>query len=82
MLPFLQPKKAAATIISTRRSDGTSEAPDMEEGEHHPELMKHAESLINGIHAKDSNRVAEAMQNIHNHLNPKELKDASDKEQI
>jgi hypothetical protein len=61
MLPFLKPKNIASTIISSYKPEGKL-ADEHEEGDMHPELMKHAESLISAVHAKDAKAVAEAMQ--------------------
>lgn len=76
MLPFLQPKKLASVIIARQKEDG-SVVPEHEEGEQSPELKSHAANLIRAMHAKDEDGVAEAMQDIHNHLNPDEPDDAA-----
>ncbi len=73
LLPFLQPKKLAASIIAKRHSDGTKE--EHKEDEHHPELMGAAEDMISAVHAKDTHKVASAMKRAHEHLNPKEQKE-------
>lgn len=70
MLPFLKPKRVASIIMQSRKPDGTAGLPS-EEAEHPPELMKHAEDLISAMHAKDASAVANVMQNIHEHMNPK-----------
>lgn len=75
MLPFLQPKKLAATVIAQRKSDGTSDGQDHKEDEPHPELKSAAEDMIRAVHAKDTNGVAAAMQRAHEHLSPKEQED-------
>lgn len=67
MLPFMQPKKLASSIIAHRLVKGTA-APDEHEGEHAPELMQHAESLISAVHAKDAHSVASAMKAAHEHM--------------
>ncbi len=72
LLPFLQPKKLASSIIAKRRSDGTTEQPEHKEDEQHPELMSAAEAMIKAVHAKDSTAVAEAMKAAHEHLSTKE----------
>lgn len=74
MLPFLQPKKLASSIIAKRNEDGTSK-PDEREGEHTPELMSAAEDMISAVHAKDTNAVAAAMKRAHEHLSPSEQSD-------
>lgn len=61
MLPFLQPKKAAAVIIAKRKPEGSAE-PMHEEGEEDPALMSCAEDLISAVHAKDAVGVANAMR--------------------
>lgn len=61
LLPYLQSKKLASSIIAQRNSDGTSK-PDEYEGEHKPELLKAAEDLISAIHSKDANKVADAIK--------------------
>lgn len=71
MLPFLKPKNIASTIIASYSPEKGVRA-EHEEGEQHPELMKHAESLISAIHAKDAKSVAEAMSNINEHMNADE----------
>ncbi len=77
MLPFLKPKRAAEAIISHRVK--TPETPiEHKESEEHPELVQHAQSMIDGVHAKDPQAVAAAMRAAHGHLNPK-APDASDK---
>lgn len=63
LLPFLQPKKLASTILAKRNSDGTSK-PDEHEGEHKPEHMKAAEDLISAIHSKDATKVADAIKSL------------------
>lgn len=75
MLPFLDKKKLSSTIISLRTKEGkTVEHP---ENEAHPELLKAADMLIGGINAKDAQKIAEAMQMAHVHLN-KDKPDASE----
>lgn len=61
MLPFLQPKKMASVIVSSRKSDG-SKGPEKEEGEHDPGFMSASEDLISAIHAKDAKGVADALK--------------------
>lgn len=61
MLPFLQPKKLASTIIARRLEDGSSK-PDEREDEHKPELMKACEDLISAVHSKDASKVADAIK--------------------
>jgi len=61
MLPFLQPKKAAAVMIAKRKPSGSIE-PMHEEGEQDPGLMSAAEDLISAVHAKDAKGVADALK--------------------
>lgn len=74
LLPFLQPKKLASSIIAKRNEDGTSK-PDEREDEHAPELMSAAEDMIRAVHSKDSDGVAAAMKRAHEHLSPKAQED-------
>lgn len=67
MLPFLKPKKLASVIMAKTQKDGSVE-PMNEEGEQAPEMMRHAEMLMQAMQAKDAGKVAEAMSNMHNHL--------------
>jgi len=78
ILPFLKPKKLAATIIAHRKSDGTR-APDQHEGEEKPELMGMAEKLIGAVHSKDAKSVAEVVREMHGHLAPKSDKEKEEK---
>lgn len=74
MLPFLKPKNIASTIIASYSPEKGVQT-EHEEGEQHPELMKHAESLISAIHGKDTKAVAEAMQNIQSHLESSDVEE-------
>lgn len=67
MLPFLRPKQIASVIMSKQTPDGHIEDQHKED-EQHPMLVKHAEDLVRAVHAKDSEAVAGAMSNIHNHM--------------
>jgi hypothetical protein len=69
MLPFLQPKKLAATIMASHKVEGGVKD-EHKEDEHAPELVKHAEALISAIHAKDATAVADAMSAIMAHGAP------------
>ena len=59
MLPFLNPKKLGAVIMQRRKSDGSLKT-ESEEGSAKPELIAAAEALIEGVHAKDAEKVAKA----------------------
>lgn len=66
MLPFLQPKKMGAMIMAKRVNNKTEDI--AEEGAPHPQLLKHTEDLISGIHAKDATAVATALESINEHF--------------
>lgn len=76
MLPFLKPKQIATVIMANHSADGKLK----DEPEEQPELMKHAESLISAIHAKDAKAAAEALEGINSHFEAGEA-DAADEEQ-
>ena len=67
MLPFLQPKRISSIILQKRSEAGkvTSEQPD---SQIHPKLLEHAANLITGIANKDQEKVAQALQGVHEHL--------------
>jgi hypothetical protein len=67
MLPYLQPKKMASVIIARRHADGSHKS-SHEEGQHAPELMSCAETLIKAVHAKDAHAVAQALEDAFKHL--------------
>lgn len=70
LLPFLKPKKSGSIAKVVQTVSGESKREGMED-EMHPDLMKSAESLISGIHAKDASAVADSLKQLHEHLNPK-----------
>lgn len=61
MLPFLQPKKMASTLVIRHKPDGSNE-PEGEEGEPNHALLSAAEDLISAIHSKDASAVASALK--------------------
>jgi hypothetical protein len=75
LLPFLQAKKIASVIIAKRNKDGSSDAPDVPEDEHHPELMSASEDMIKAVHAKDTDGVAAAFKRAHEHLSSEQQSD-------
>jgi hypothetical protein len=74
MLPFLKPKKLASTIITNRMTSDGKTLPEKEET--HPDLLDASSRLVSGIHAKDAQQVADAMQSIHEHFMAKSAMDS------
>jgi hypothetical protein len=60
MLPYLQPKKLAATIMAKMSKD--SPKTESVEGEQKPELITACESIISAISTKDATRLADAIK--------------------
>ena len=71
MLPFLKPRKQSGSIAQTVRAANGSESSREEDAEHPAELMAHSERLISAVHAKDAQKVAEVMAEMHEHFNAK-----------
>lgn len=60
MLPFLQSKRLAASIMETRKADGNQKvAPKAEE-------MSMAKRLIEAVHSKDEKAVASILEELKN----------------
>lgn len=69
MLPFMKPKQIASIILQKRAANGNVVS-ESEEGQEHPQLMEHARDLIAGVHAKDEQKVAQALEAAHKFMNP------------
>lgn len=68
MLPFLDKKKVAATIMDNRKSDG--ERSSM--GEKKEESDSPAAKLIKAVHDKDATAVMRAFEELFNSMEAKE----------
>lgn len=61
MLPFLRPDKMVSVIVAKRKPEGQVE--DLhKEDEAHPDLIMAAEDLIRAVHSKDTQAVADALE--------------------
>lgn len=60
MLPFLEPKKMASTIMMKMKKNSPEAI--AEEGEMAPEIMSAAEDLISAVHSKSVEATAKALQ--------------------
>ena len=62
MLPWLEKKRMASTIMDNRSSK-----PAEEKSEQSPDLMQCAQALLSAIEAKDVEAVAQALQSLKEH---------------
>lgn len=69
MLPFLKARKQASITNVVTTKDGQSK--HSEPTQHSPEIMSAVDSLMKGVHSKDSQEVADSLLKLHEHLNPK-----------